>query len=330
MSLPGFVSIGTVFNESMSEHPSTKSCQLSGSGLFSAGGIATWQHNIALIAELPPKQATEPTWIQSKVDNDLLRVYFVRELSSPRTVFDTPDYKKSHVKQSYPASFGIASYYSSEKAQPLSAPKKNYPNIDLLTIEKLFTTLSSTIPFHIGTMLHEKQVYLCSALDRKNARLVTLNPSSQMLQPAHLSRLVNHITNILAIFPHITQIQNLFRNHQFQLWEQMAYLASFGPKIVVVRNEPHQYWVYDRVSDLRWEVPWYPIENPKLVGCGNAFGGGFSAGYALTSDPVLATLYGAISASFAAQSHSPIDLFETYHPLAQARLAKLTQFVQPA
>jgi sugar/nucleoside kinase (ribokinase family) len=150
-----------------------------------------------------------------------------------------------------------------------------------------------------------------------------------LLQPANLSQLANHITRIHAIFPHITQIQNLFRNDTLQLWQQMAMLASFGPKIVVVRNEPHPYWLYDKESGLRWEVPWYPIENPNLLGCGNAFGGGFSAGYALTSDPVHATLYGAISASFAAQSSSPFNLFETYLPLAQARLHKLTQFVQP-
>jgi hypothetical protein len=172
MSSPDFVSFGTLYREKVSRQTLAKDLEISGSSLFSAGGTSIWQRNVSIISEY--HSAIQSSWLESETVNKLLKVIFVQDIGSAhrRSIFDTTSSKRSQEKQ----------LYSTRVGQLPVVSNINYQNTDLLIIEKLLATVSETVPFHIGTMLREKQMYLCSVLNRKNAQLVTLNPSSQLLR----------------------------------------------------------------------------------------------------------------------------------------------------
>ena len=65
-----------------------------------------------------------------------------------------------------------------------------------------------------------------------------------------------------------------------------------------------------------------------LTGAGDAFCGGFLAGYRRTYDPLLAALHGNISASLVLEGHGPFYALEALPGLAQARLEALHQSVR--
>jgi sugar/nucleoside kinase (ribokinase family) len=86
--------------------------------------------------------------------------------------------------------------------------------------------------------------------------------------------------------------------------------------------------LYDAVSKKRWEIPAYPARLEDPTGAGDAFCGGFSAGYLKTFDPMQAVLYGSVSASLAIEGSGAFHALEALPGLAQARLQALTGLVR--
>jgi len=64
------------------------------------------------------------------------------------------------------------------------------------------------------------------------------------------------------------------------------------------------------------------------TGIGDAFCGGFLAGFRHTYDPLQAVLHGNISASMVIEGHGPFYALEALPGLAQARLEALRQSVR--
>jgi sugar/nucleoside kinase (ribokinase family) len=64
-----------------------------------------------------------------------------------------------------------------------------------------------------------------------------------------------------------------------------------------------------------------------LTGAGDAYCGGFLAGYRQTYDPVQAALFGGISASLVVEGSGPFYALDALPGLAQARLEALRETV---
>jgi ribokinase len=75
-------------------------------------------------------------------------------------------------------------------------------------------------------------------------------------------------------------------------------------------------------------VPGYPSRFLDPTGAGDAFCGGFLAGYAATRDPLLAAMHGNISASFCIEGSGAFYLLDAMPGLAQARLQSLAGLVR--
>jgi sugar/nucleoside kinase (ribokinase family) len=86
--------------------------------------------------------------------------------------------------------------------------------------------------------------------------------------------------------------------------------------------------LYDSASRKRWEAPAYPARLADLTGAGDAFCGGFLAGYTETFDPLRAVLYGNVSASLAVEGYGALYALDTLPGLAQARLESLSALVR--
>ena len=77
----------------------------------------------------------------------------------------------------------------------------------------------------------------------------------------------------------------------------MEAVGSYGCEIVAVRRGSAGQAVLDVRGRHRWEIPAYPARPADPTGAGDAYGGGFLAGYKRTYDPLQAALHANISAS---------------------------------
>jgi hypothetical protein len=81
--------------------------------------------------------------------------------------------------------------------------------------------------------------------------------------------------------------------------------------------------LYDADRGRKWEIPAYPARVHNPTGAGDAFCGGFLAGYQRTYDPLEAVLYGNVSFSLVAEGEGPFYALDALPGLPQARLEYL-------
>jgi ribokinase len=84
-------------------------------------------------------------------------------------------------------------------------------------------------------------------------------------------------------------------------------LGSRGSVVVAPDHEPI-------------EVPPYPVSAPDPTGAGDAYAGGFMAGFAATGDPAVAACCATVSASFAVEDFGPYRLLAATAAEARKRL----------
>jgi sugar/nucleoside kinase (ribokinase family) len=107
-----------------------------------------------------------------------------------------------------------------------------------------------------------------------------------------------------------------------------AGMAAYGCEIVVIKRGGRGQLLYDSATRSRWEVPPYPARVANLFGAGDAFCGGFLAGYRQAFDPLEAVLCGNISASLAIEGNEFYYALDAMPGLAEARLEALRQNVR--
>jgi sugar/nucleoside kinase (ribokinase family) len=157
---------------------------------------------------------------------------------------------------------------------------------------------------------------------------VTLDPSPGYMNPTYWGDVPSLLTGLTAFMPSEEEARCLFQTHSNDLWEMAEALASYGCEIIVFKCGDRGQLLYDAASHSRWEVPPYPARLLNPVGAGDAFCGGFLAGYRRTYEPLLATLYGNISASLVVEGHLPTYALDVLPGLPDARLESLKQAVR--
>lgn len=100
-------------------------------------------------------------------------------------------------------------------------------------------------------------------------------------------------------------------------------LAAHGPSTVAVKMGEAGCLVYDAATDAIRQIPAYPTDVRDPTGAGDAFCGGFAAGYLLTGDAGEAARYGTVSASFAIEQFGALAGLRFSPSDAAARLATL-------
>ncbi len=157
---------------------------------------------------------------------------------------------------------------------------------------------------------------------------ITLDPSAGYMTPSFRDDVASIITGLNAFLPSEEEARTLFHGRSTDLWEIAEALASFGCEIIVIKRGERGQLLYDATSRKRWEIPAYPAESFDPTGVGDAFCGGFLAGYRRTFDPIQAAVYGNISASLVIEGQGPFYALDSLPNLAQARLEALSQSVR--
>jgi ribokinase len=133
---------------------------------------------------------------------------------------------------------------------------------------------------------------------------------------------------LTAFLPNEEEIRSLFHGRSTDLWEMMEALAGYGCEFVVVKRGERGQLLFDRATKSRWEISAYPARVTDPTGAGDAFCGGFLAGYRQTYDPLQAVLHGSVSASLVVEGSGPFFALDALPGLAQARLEALREGVR--
>jgi len=104
--------------------------------------------------------------------------------------------------------------------------------------------------------------------------------------------------------------------------------AACGPCCIAVKRDIAGSVVYDRATDRVYDIPIYPTMTVDTTGAGDAYAGGFLAGWVETGSALEAGLWGTVSASFAVEAWGALHLLDVPRVAASERLAWLRPHVR--
>jgi sugar/nucleoside kinase (ribokinase family) len=170
---------------------------------------------------------------------------------------------------------------------------------------------------------------LLPAVYRQNGfSTVTLDPSAGTMSPTFWDDIPALVTGLTAFLPNEEEIRRLFHGRSTDVWQMMEAVADYGCEIVVVKRGERGQYLFDRTTHAKWEIPAYPARLANPTGAGDSYCGGFLAGYRQTYDPVIAALYGSVSASLTVEGSGIFYALDGLPGLAQARLSALKDSVR--
>ncbi len=176
---------------------------------------------------------------------------------------------------------------------------------------------------HICPVDYLTHALLPAVLRQAEFSTITLDPSPGYMNPTYWNDVPALVTGLTAFLPSEEEIRCLFQGRSQDLWEMAEALAAYRCEIIVIKRGEGGQLIYDAATRTRWEVPAYPARVVDPRGAGDAFCGGFLAGYRRTFDALQAGLHGNISASLVVEGSGPFYALDALPGLAQARLEAL-------
>ncbi len=159
-------------------------------------------------------------------------------------------------------------------------------------------------------------------------RVLTLDPPVSVMRPASTREARALVNGLTAFLPSLEELTALFWGRTNDPWEMAAAIGEWGCEYVVVKCGERGQLLYDSINKGRWEIPAYPARPADPTGAGDAFCGGFLAGYRRDYDPLEGVLCGNVSASLAIEGSGPFFPLEGTPGLAEARLSALREMVR--
>lgn len=181
---------------------------------------------------------------------------------------------------------------------------------------------------HLCPLDFATHMQLSSAFRQFGANIVVIDPNPGYMNGNFLIDLRSLLQGVTAFLPSEDDVRSLFWGRTNDLWEMAAILGSFGCQNVVIKRGGQGQYLYNTESGRRWEIPAYPTNPVDLTGAGDAFSGGFLAGFVKNLDPLQAVLHGNIAASLNIEGSGPFYAFDAMPGLAEARLLSLSDITK--
>ena len=175
--------------------------------------------------------------------------------------------------------------------------------------------------YHIAPVPVDQQAALVARL-KAVGRVISLDPHEAWIV-GHEALLQAMLADVDIFSPSQLEAQRLYGSDAPQ--DAAREFARWGPQVVVIKTGADGSLVYDRTHDQLTHVPVYPAEVRDTTGAGDAYCGGFLAGYLLTRDPVTAAQYGTVSASYVIEAFGALATIQPTPAEAQARVAAVAE-----
>lgn len=303
-----------------------------GNLLYTAGGLAVWDKSIGLIARINSDYPQE--WL-TKLKN---RGFDIRGIETVQENFDlrsfvayTNTHERSHTS-------AVSHFARRELTFPKTLlgyhPPDDSQN-DLRTID-VASPSALDVPRDYRDVTH---VHLCpfdfasqsqmvNLFKDASKQTVTLDPAPAYMTPRFWRELRLVLQGITAFHPSEEEVRALFWGETNDLWEMAKQISEYGVKFVIIKRGSQGQIMYDSLNKKKYEIPAYPSRVADPTGAGDAFCGGFLAGFQKTNDPLQAVLYGNISASLKVEGSGPFYPLDVMPGLADARLHALKEMAR--
>ncbi len=181
---------------------------------------------------------------------------------------------------------------------------------------------------HICPMDLVTQTQLIAGMKRGNVHTFILDPAPDSMTPTARRELPALLNGVTVFAPSMEELGNLFWGETYDPWKMAEMVSLYGCEYVVVKCGARGQLLYDSETKRKWEVPAYPARVVDPTGAGDAFCGGFMAGYCKNYDPLEGVLYGNVSASLKVEGSGAYYPLDVLPGLAEARLSALRSMVR--
>jgi sugar/nucleoside kinase (ribokinase family) len=303
-----------------------------GNLLYSAAGLGVWEKDAGLISRV--SQDFPQEWLDqiSKAGFDRRGIRVLSEVFDQRSfmVYSDQDARFTDTPISHFASLGIPYPKSLLGYTPPSQQldSKTQPINRTIRLNDFPPDYLDATAAHLCPLDFLSHTLLPSALRQGHISTITIDPSPGYMNPTFWDELPKIVRGISAFICSEEKICNLFQGRSSDPWEMAECLGDLGCEIIVIKRGARGQYLYCHSNHTRWMVPAYPVRMVDPTGCGDAFCGGFLAGYHKTYDPLTAVLYGNISASLVIEGSGPYFALDSLPGLAPARLDALQGMVR--
>lgn len=302
--------------------------------LYAAAGLAVWEAGIGLIGRVGEDYPQE--WLRSFAQRgfDTRGIHVLPEAVDLRYFAAYPDSDTQSVDNpvSHFARLGMPYPKSLLSYTPPSPQIDSRNRPDLLTIRQndFPSDYLDATAAHICPLDYLSHTLLPPLLRKGHVNTITLDPGANYMTPTFWDDVPVLINGISACLCSEDKVINLFQGRSTDLWEMAETLSGYGCEMIVIKRGSQGQYLYDGGSKTRWIIPAYPVQVLDPTGAGDAFCGGFLAGYRSTYDPLQAALTGNISAAMTMEGTHPFYALEALPGLAKARLEALRETVRKA
>ncbi|MBI2333435.1 MAG: carbohydrate kinase family protein [Chloroflexi bacterium] len=302
--------------------------------LYAAGGLAVWDQSIALISKVNQEYPRE--WVNDLNERglDTNGIYFDPEnnnadLRSFIAYTDVNDRSNSNAVSHF-ARRGMTFPKALLGYQPQDGTIKDLRETDPLSPTARFVPKKyREIQFiHLCPFDFTSQSQMVNLFKGGSNQLISLDPAAGYMKPTFWRDLRVVLQGVDAFIPSEDEMRSLFWGESHDLWEMAQRISEHGPQIIVIKRGSLGQFVYDAAAKRRYEVPAYSARLADPTGAGDAFCGGFLAGYQRTNDPLMAALHGNVSASLKIEGIGAFATLEAMPGLAEARLHALKELAR--
>jgi sugar/nucleoside kinase (ribokinase family) len=181
---------------------------------------------------------------------------------------------------------------------------------------------------HLCPLDFTSQSQLVNLFKGGSNHTISLDPAPNYMNPTFWRDLRVVLQGVTVFQPSEEEIRALFWGDTNDLWEMAREISGYGPQIIVIKRGGHGQFVYDATGNHRYQIPAYASRLADPTGVGDAFCGGFLAGFQKTNDPLMAAVYGGVSASLKIEGSGPFYSLSVLPGLAEARLHSLQQLAR--
>lgn len=300
-----------------------------GSLLYAAAGLGIWESEIGLLGRVGDDYPRE--WINTCMrrgfDTRGIRV-LAKDIDVREFIAYTDSFEPSRIN---PVSHFARREMTFPKSllgyQPPDAKKK--PDKDSMLIvtdipgDYLTARAALLCPMDIVT-----QTQLIAGMKRGSVHTFVLEPGPDVMMPKARRELPVRLNGVTAFLPSQGELCDLFWGQTHDIWEMAEAVSVYGCEYVVIKCGARGQLLYDTNTKKKWEIPAYPARLADPTGAGNAFAGGFLAGYCKNYDPLEGVLYGNVSASLKVEGSGAFYPLDVLPGLAAARLNALKGMVR--
>lgn len=299
-----------------------------GSLLYAAAGLKIWESAVGLVGRVGSDYPRE--WLEACKARGF-DIRGIRILSQRLDVREFFAYDESfEVNQVNPVSHFARREMTFPKSllgyQPPDEKKSDRAGVLSVTdipIDYLYARAAHLCPMDLIT-----QTQLIAALKRGTVSTFTLDPASATMTMAARRELPALLNGVTAFLPSQEDLRNLFWGAKHDLWQMAEAVSLYGCEYVVIKCGRRGQLLYDASTRRKWEIPAYPVRGADPTGAGDAFCGGFLAGYCRNYDPLEGVLYGNVSASLKLEGNGAFYPLDVLPGLAEARLNALKDMVR--